>query len=448
MALYDIASGLKPLDLGATLGRIDQMQASRAQMDAFRTQQQQEAALGAALPGALAGLTSNDPAQRNASLFALAQAGGTRGVSVAQPFLAEAQRAEARRQEFEQSQLPPSQAQQEWQLRLAAARRASSGGGGGGAQPDVTQRLWVAEEAARRAGQTELADSLAARRRTLSGQPDPTAAQEANLYIAANRQAFSEAGTRQFAAPEERDAFIEQRTMALLRGARVRPDAPVMQPPVPGAPAPPVAQQPPPMQGVEVVPPPERAPPGQIAGPAPGMTAEPPPAAPRSGPALRQPTAPEPTEGERASGSYGTRMAEAERLLQRVAPSGGGGYRPGNLQDSVAARVPFVGNYVMSREGQLYRQAQEDWVRAKLRKESGAAIGADEMEREIQTYFPMPGDRPDVIAQKQAAREVALNAMRQQAGRAAPVIPQVGGAAPRASGGAAPPPPPGFEVVR
>ena len=38
MSLYDIAAGLKPLDLGQTLGRLDAMQANRLQSDALRAQ--------------------------------------------------------------------------------------------------------------------------------------------------------------------------------------------------------------------------------------------------------------------------------------------------------------------------------------------------------------------------------------------------------------------------
>jgi hypothetical protein len=83
--------------------------------------------------------------------------------------------------------------------------------------------------------------------------------------------------------------------------------------------------------------------------------------------------------------------------------------------------VPLVGGYLenigSSTQQQLYKQAQENWVRANLRKESGAVIGTDEMKDEIRTYFPQPGDRPEKIAQKQLAREVTQNAMKTAAGK-------------------------------
>lgn len=125
------------------------------------------------------------------------------------------------------------------------------------------------------------------------------------------------------------------------------------------------------------------------------------------------------TEGERNAGGYAARMTEASKLLDQFEAKGRATYKTDAL-----GGVPLVGRALqtsaMSAEQQQYRQAQEDWVRAKLRKESGAAIGQDEMAREISAYFPEPGDRPENIAQKRQAREVANRAMVQSAGRGAP----------------------------
>jgi hypothetical protein len=70
----------------------------------------------------------------------------------------------------------------------------------------------------------------------------------------------------------------------------------------------------------------------------------------------------------------------------------------------------------MSPEQQKYKQAADNWIRANLRKESGAVIGADEMAAEYATYFPQPGDTPEVIAQKAEARRITTDAMKQNAG--------------------------------
>ena len=75
---------------------------------------------------------------------------------------------------------------------------------------------------------------------------------------------------------------------------------------------------------------------------------------------------------------------------------------------------------MLSPKGQKYYQAAADWVRAKLRKESGATIPPDEMAQEIKTYFPIPGDYKETIRQKAAARKQAEAGMIGMAGRAIP----------------------------
>ena len=124
------------------------------------------------------------------------------------------------------------------------------------------------------------------------------------------------------------------------------------------------------------------------------------------------------TEGERNAGGYLLRMTEATKLLDKFEKTGTASYG-----SELAGAVPFVGGMtrraVMSDDQQQYRQAQEDWVRAKLRKESGASIPPDEMDREIEAYFPMPGEGERVRAQKRQSRAVANTAMQQSAGRAA-----------------------------
>jgi hypothetical protein len=62
-------------------------------------------------------------------------------------------------------------------------------------------------------------------------------------------------------------------------------------------------------------------------------------------------------------------------------------------------------------EWQQYRQAGENWIRANLRRESGAVIGEEEMAAEFRVYFPQPGDSPEVIRQKARARQRAEQSM-------------------------------------
>lgn len=117
-----------------------------------------------------------------------------------------------------------------------------------------------------------------------------------------------------------------------------------------------------------------------------------------------------PTEGQLVASGFATRMEAAEQIFSQIP----------------AAEVPRIGmagssgtlNFFRSPQGQMAKQAADDWIRAKLRKESGAVIGEQEMEAEYKTYFPMPGDSEAVVRQKADARARATEAMKRNAGPA------------------------------
>ena len=126
-------------------------------------------------------------------------------------------------------------------------------------------------------------------------------------------------------------------------------------------------------------------------------------------------TKPKEFNGEQSKAAgFAHRMVQARGEMGRVkhGPDGKQGseddFKPSNwLEKSRAA----IGNFAASPEYQQYKQAQEDWVRAKLRKESGAVIGEEEMANEIKTYFPQFGDSDEVLAQKDRARKIAEDAL-------------------------------------
>jgi hypothetical protein len=117
-----------------------------------------------------------------------------------------------------------------------------------------------------------------------------------------------------------------------------------------------------------------------------------------------------PTEGQLGASGFANRMEASETIFSRIP----------------ADQVPRFGmsgqssilSYFRSPEGQMAKQAADDWIRAKLREESGAVIGEDEMMAEYKTYFPMPGDSAQVVAQKAQARQRATDAMKRNAGPA------------------------------
>lgn len=130
------------------------------------------------------------------------------------------------------------------------------------------------------------------------------------------------------------------------------------------------------------------------------------------------------TEGQKLAAGFADRMVASEAIIEQLPPQA----LPTEFT-SLAGAVPFAGTYLqrkaMTPEQQKYKQAADNWIRANLRKESGAVIGADEMAAEYETYFPQPGDSPDVIRQKAEARKITTNAMIKNAG---PVfrMPEVG----------------------
>jgi len=144
---------------------------------------------------------------------------------------------------------------------------------------------------------------------------------------------------------------------------------------------------------------------------------------------LRRAEGGKPTESEQKAAGFAQRMELSNQLAKdienKVATQQLAGKNVGTMYPTARTQalgsVPLIGSYLenvgSSVQQQLYKQAQENWVRANLRKESGAVIGTDEMKDEIKTYFPQPGDRPEKIAQKQLAREVTQNAMKTAAGK-------------------------------
>jgi hypothetical protein len=122
-----------------------------------------------------------------------------------------------------------------------------------------------------------------------------------------------------------------------------------------------------------------------------------------------------PTVDSATAAGFFDRMKANEDIFDTL---GKENYAP-DMVDFAAAMPTLTGgtitstlaNQAMSDKGKRYYQAAADWVRAKLRKESGAVIGKDEMLAEIRTYFPLPNDPAEVREQKRQARLTAQSSM-------------------------------------
>lgn len=135
------------------------------------------------------------------------------------------------------------------------------------------------------------------------------------------------------------------------------------------------------------------------------------------------------TVEERRAYGFAQRAAQAEKMLSELLPSaqkaktGAAGWA-----EAILGSIPSMGigdalgsgivNLSASPEQQKYMNAATEFIRAKLRKESGAVIGADEMRKEYETYFPVPGNSKEVIAQKEQLRKTVLETLAKEAGRA------------------------------
>lgn len=140
---------------------------------------------------------------------------------------------------------------------------------------------------------------------------------------------------------------------------------------------------------------------------------------PGSQPTVTQLSAPTkaPNENQSKAAGFAARMDNAEGIFT-ANPAGLETYTT-----QIAGAVPKVGDSArrasQTPEQQKYDQAKEDWIRAVLRKESGASISDPERAGQERTYFPQPGDGPEVVKQKAIARQIVMEAMRKEAGPAA-----------------------------
>lgn len=142
---------------------------------------------------------------------------------------------------------------------------------------------------------------------------------------------------------------------------------------------------------------------------------------------------PNPKQGEAASAGYANRLAESAALIDQSQGA------LSSLGQNMKSHVPVIGNYLVSGEFQKGDQAERNFINAQLRRESGAAIAESEFANARKQYIPQPGDGPEVLAQKKAARDMAVRNMQLSAGntllppgvnqmasppRGAPMVPQ------------------------
>lgn len=113
------------------------------------------------------------------------------------------------------------------------------------------------------------------------------------------------------------------------------------------------------------------------------------------------------TESQSKDITYATRARGALEALE-----GGTAEALTDRGAIIADKIPLgFGREFQSPEYQVARNAGDEFLQAILRKDTGAAITSQEQDLYGTTYLPQPGDGPELLEQKRAARERALLAL-------------------------------------
>lgn len=121
-----------------------------------------------------------------------------------------------------------------------------------------------------------------------------------------------------------------------------------------------------------------------------------------------------PTDSQTQAATFAKRMVSSGNVIDDLTSKG---FDPASTTQKAASEVPGIGNFLITREYQQNKQAQKDWILAMLRKESGAAIGVNELASYEKIFFPQPGDAPETVQQKRDQRANITTAMQEGAGK-------------------------------
>lgn len=146
------------------------------------------------------------------------------------------------------------------------------------------------------------------------------------------------------------------------------------------------------------------------------------------------------TEAQGNAVAYGMRMQQADQILKPL--ENAGLKDTGKIRSGVSGTLgatPLIGDALargsdnifntlptvlggLNEDQQKTVQARVNFITAILRKESGASISPTEFATAEKNYFPAPGDSATIVKQKQDARDMAIKAMKIQAGKGAKFI--------------------------
>jgi hypothetical protein len=113
------------------------------------------------------------------------------------------------------------------------------------------------------------------------------------------------------------------------------------------------------------------------------------------------------TESQSKDTLYATRATNALPLVDRYESE------LLSLSGNLAEGIPLnLGNYAQSEQYQVARDAGRDFLATILRKDTGAAITANEEQTYGKMFLPQPGDKPAAIQAKRQRRALAVEAIK------------------------------------
>lgn len=112
------------------------------------------------------------------------------------------------------------------------------------------------------------------------------------------------------------------------------------------------------------------------------------------------------TEAQGRSNMFGNAMQQAEGILGSVSVPNGAAIAAWRSAPEILV------NPALSANDQQYFNALRLFAAGVLRKETGAAFTSQELLDVQSRFFPMPGDSPQVLAQKARARQQTIASMQ------------------------------------
>lgn len=120
-----------------------------------------------------------------------------------------------------------------------------------------------------------------------------------------------------------------------------------------------------------------------------------------------------PSTQQSSAALFARRMEQAENVFTDLISKG---FNRGSVSAGLKSNIPIEAWKPSDIKRQ--QQAEQNFLSAVLRDESGAAISDKEIERAAPQYFPRSGDSPEVVEQKRQNREQVIEGLKAEAGKA------------------------------